>query len=665
MHSEANVDMAEAAQAMRARLVRFILPDSGEVDARTVTILNRNRIFKTDRRVTFEDLDFSALFRDASEQAHMPLGPQVMRLRVDDHGNKSGDIISITDLLLDCRVDQRSLALDYVQKLAAQTLLAPRSAAIVEKLAGIVAGRSPGDWQKAVISVVDALEDDFLLNLAGLRQSLSIRFTNGLDLYLPRVLRPPVTSFESMQPPVWGPTDSEAELKDIIIRYAAEDELTAALQSYWRACGHLPLGSAYAASAMVSIWIDAHETSDDCWQAVWRWGQDAGSPIAMYHVAELGITLFEILEPDEAQLRQAIWSVVQGAVIRKPEESDPAWMIRYRLATHYCRHIETCVPNQAGDRIPSFSWWIADKVSSVFGSDDGALRYGLQQCESTMETTKLVWAFGVRTGSEAAIRYATLFSSSMWADSLLAILWRSRDVLSKLEESELEFSLGLRMIFAFPQPSDQVGTNFAFEEGLNRTVEAWLEIHEDSSTPDRLGGAFQTYLKLSSPKDIGEALPKFDKYDGTTQLVLANALRVLAFQGTAPRDVMWGSFSSEDWRQRVFQECSLDVLEALLHSARHLQFVGGDDWRTATPHFFAQECLRAHDTQERRSALLLMTVVSSIAADAVSAVQRIVTSEHRAQLEEDLQYLREQLVAVHRVAPPWLAGRIRAVLSVL
>lgn len=654
----------EAVHAMRLRLVRFILPDEGEVDARTVTILNRNRIFKTEKRVAFEDVDVGNIVANARQQTFAPLGPQLVQVGVDEDGKKSASILRITELLLDCRSGQRSLALDYVHELNAHSLLTPQSMKQIETLGDIAKGITAGDWQSAAVSLVDALEDDFLLNLAGLEQSLTLRFNDGIGVYLPRVLRPSLTSFESLNPPIWGPAESGHELANVIRECMAIDNLGQALGRYSQVCGYWPLGSSFSASAMVSAWKESHGAEADVWREVWHWGKAAGSPSAMYHVAEIGVTLHDSLEPNESELRQALREVLSGA-ISKEHQRDARWRIRCQLASHYCRHIEVCVPNQSGDRIPVFAWWIAEKVASLFGADEEVLEYWMRQFESTVETARFLWILGVRTGSESPLRYATLFSPSLWADSMLAVLRRSRSLLTKLDDSDLEFALGLRMLFAFPQPSERSETDFAFEEGLNRTVEMWQETHPESFKQERLGGAYQTYLKLADSTEVGESLEKFNEYDDTTQHVLANALRALAFLGTAPRDVMWEAISSGDWRGRVLHNCSLEVLDSLLQSARHLQFVGGSDWRTTTPHFFAQECIAAHDAPSRRRALLLMTIISSIAADAVSAVQRVAASEHRAELDEDFEFARIKLLAAHSVAPSWLAGRVRAVLSVL
>ena len=65
----------------------------------------------------------------------------------------------------------------------------------------------------------------------------------------------------------------------------------------------------------------------------------------------------------------------------------------------------------------------------------------------------------------------------------------------------------------------------------------------------------------------------------------------------------------------------------------------------------------AGDT-ERKRMLFAYTVVSSIAVDSVSAVERLLTGAHRRDYEDFVKKWRERIERITPLAPAWIAARL-------
>ena len=75
--------------------------------------------------------------------------------------------------------------------------------------------------------------------------------------------------------------------------------------------------------------------------------------------------------------------------------------------------------------------------------------------------------------------------------------------------------------------------------------------------------------------------------------------------------------------------------------------------------------LDSKDNEEKRMMLFYATVHGSYAGRATGAIERLLRSTVRRDLSGDLEKYRHTLDNLREVAPPWIASKIRGVLSVL
>ena len=88
------------------------------------------------------------------------------------------------------------------------------------------------------------------------------------------------------------------------------------------------------------------------------------------------------------------------------------------------------------------------------------------------------------------------------------------------------------------------------------------------------------------------------------------------------------------------------------------------DWNVRVPHFLAYECEQNKD-QERRGFLIIATVMSSMAADIASPVERLLRSDRRDEVDEFLKNWRKSLQQIADESEPWVAARVRGFLGTI
>ncbi|MCA9311183.1 MAG: hypothetical protein KDA21_08255, partial [Phycisphaerales bacterium] len=207
-----------------------------------------------------------------------------------------------------------------------------------------------------------------------------------------------------------------------------------------------------------------------------------------------------------------------------------------------------------------------------------------------------------------------------------------------------------------------MSTNYAFEEGIDQTARAWLEITTNQERKTTLQAMCDTHARLTDPKEVGSSILNLDTLSEIDQSIAANAMLVLAHLSREQAGPLWDAMSADSWRTKVMPSVSLEVLDVLAQAVRTLQ-VSDDQWRTMAPHFFASACLNEKD-HDRAHFLFMLAVTSCITGDVASAVQRLLDDADH-DFTESKHKARNLLIGIYDLAPAWVRGRIRALLAVM
>ncbi len=527
-------------------------------------------------------------------------------------------------------------------------------------------------WMPAGIKLGDVLEEDILLNLAGIAQCIAIKFPKGIPHFLRYVLRPSREALDTLPISFLSPTAQQDEIKRALDDIAGSASTVVALcDTFYERLGHLPLSPDYGLPALIAEWKRLHP--DICTgEVLLRWAFEHRSYYARFHACLVFLT-----HPNEAAPSQ--WKDIAKLIVEtvgsfEPDPSDARisvpWELRCDLAKHYLQYLEPLVPGQ-DERGAGLAWWLADRFACCLGGDEqflSSVRTGTIQPEEARSGQ--LWLLCRPPAQASALRYSTLYLHSPWGYALLSALTaESAAALSAADDEHFLNRLGGAYVhcllytgYSFPTPQSWiVGGNAptlcnaaATISRANPNVQAIATLNEIAELGNH----------LIEPKHIFESIRDYQVRTPQDQFLSFNALRTLVHSDASAEDALWDVLQNGDWRNGFLSNAPLAVLELLSNSIAYLAGIH-DRWRSLGPHMFAIGAMNALKDPDRRQALFALTVLVSLAAGATSSIHRMLQSKKRGSFRDDVTYWRERISSSLPSATPWAQGRLRSMLSAL
>jgi hypothetical protein len=658
---------SEITRALAARVIKHAFQDRmADLDSRTALIILKHELFSVSRNAPLDKEVLAAL--DTPWESRLQ-GSATGPLIVVWHRGKQ-ILCELRLLLLDPEAQIRRAAFAELRRLldSCSHLVSPETRARIMNTIEAATRDDRSEALTAAIETTDLLDDDYLYQLTGLRECAALKLPEIGQGFLQRLLFPDGRSLQFLLGlPVWSPRRQLNVVNSLVSRMVADaPSLGSLLREYFRFFGHLALAGAVSAGGVVDQWCRTHETPVDPYTEISDWARNNGSPLAQYHRCE---TLSR--QPgwlNDQQRRQ--WLISCAAVIRGPTHEGP-WKQRLDLARHYCRHIETLYPESDGERVASTAWWLAEQLGAVVATFDhkGQIQV-LETIAAACRASDEAWLLGRPSMQPSKLRYATLFSGSLWATSLLAALSESH-IRPSIADSRV-FADAVGALVAKPAfvhlgfPNDVDGVTYAFENETTRLVN-WIYSHlRDADLAARLQRLDQFTNQARHTSDFAGIIREWHPSDDFEELLIAHELRVAAYCSPSLAENLWRAFSDPEWRQRVLLGCTHDNVELVCSAALELECVdNGHQWREYLPHYFALPCVQAGIDRNRRQLLFAYVVSASLTANSVSAVQRVLTHSMQLDLVDLVQKWRERIEHAAPIVPPWIGAKLRALKSIL
>jgi hypothetical protein len=611
---------------------------------------------------------------DHPRNDELPPGPLLHYLTQDEKPKRM--LIEIPVLLLSQLSEVRKAASARLEKMVAMGSLevTPKTRDLLEKARNDLMSDAPNEWRPASIVLSDAFSDDVLVALQGVRQSLMSEpvFQGILNSYVPRVLNPSISSLDSIALDIRDPEKEQPKLVEIVTTVAVgATSLEDACARYFARLGYLPLAPDFALSEVVSRWI-AHHPEANAWQEVWDWARAAIGPLPRYHACSVFAVRPDLIpEGKLAELWREIISVVhvEDTESLQSTELEP-WMLRQDLTRLYVRHLEAHLPGNESAGIACLSWWLAERTASILPNDPTSVEfYRKNWVTPAADRSSLIWrAASTRMGS-SFLRYLTHTVGSPWATSLLALMGTNLERLALHDqptETQTRFydALVSCLIGSLPfsvEPS--ANPTYAMEYPLGATA---LKCGANLGEEQR--GALEQIVSssrtLGSAKELCEALRELAEKPLADQVAITLGLKALAYRDSTMATGVWEILSDAGWRQRVLVSVENGVMGLLLEAFGILQVQNQGQWFSLLPHYLAELCEKA-ENEERRRLLFLHVVYTSLAADSVSAVRRLLRGVNSSGYMQYVAEFREHFEGMWSSYPPWAQGRVRSLLASL
>ncbi|MCH7635952.1 MAG: hypothetical protein IIA36_14885, partial [Proteobacteria bacterium] len=230
-----------------------------------------------------------------------------------------------------------------LEKIAASSeLMCSRTKEELERIKRSVLSEDDEMWRRAAIELADVIDEDWLLAVAGVRESSHPKMQEMWSDYIKAVLRPSVASVNACSPTTLCPGLHREAISDQVTGLAANQSTVLQLcQSYLETVGHVPLNGECALSQVLSA-REAGGPTPSALEEVFDWAEQSENPFARYHACEVAISTAAQLSPEQRD-RTATWfweALCPPSSLEDPTQEHAAWGLAVQLARYYVHYLE-------------------------------------------------------------------------------------------------------------------------------------------------------------------------------------------------------------------------------------------------------------------------------------------------------------------------------------
>lgn len=661
-------------QAMLARMWSCALHNIDSIDIRNLRAVQDLNLIEGEFPSIGNDVDLDVLRNLQHERRQeIPEGPFLLYRNIGKESKRK--IIELPLLFMSDKLVIRQAVMDCFEKLLARNslFLTRRTECILREGRDSLLSDVTENWLPASISIFDALNDDIFIALHGLQQALAITpvIPGSLSSYVPRILYPNTASLDSIQSQIGCITKDSENLDKIIASIVLNaSNLSELCDSYLSDLGFLPLSSLYCMGAAVKKWLALNKPSN-VWDEVWTWSNSKSTPLSQYHACVIFVLLPDLIpEGKLAELWGKILLVTQHSNSDESYDVESEeWKIRRTFLRHYTSQLEAHSPGGDGASIGCTAWWLAEIVSTSIATSNGEAKFYMENwVKPASEMSMHIWLTACAPIQRSYLRYITFMIPSPWAVSLLVLIGESLGKLKPAQQAEdikekFHSVLVSNIISSIPFPIEKPAgkTIFAPENSLNDTIINWL-VCVGNKHQESLKYLTETNKTLGTSEGLCDALRKIIDSTIPDQYIIALVLKANAFSNQSVVDDIWNIVSDREWRMNTLCKVDNTIRNLMIECFSLFVVENGGKWASHIPHYIAELCENEGDPEEKRT-LFHFTIQTSLASNTVSAIQRLLRGEQRAEYIDYIEEYRNRIGAILPDYPLWVQGKLRSLMA--
>lgn len=668
-------EMKEVYAAMQESMLNMGLSHVEKIGARPLRVLQNLHLWDDPEEPLGNDLNPDVI-SDVSHPLHEKhsFGPLVF-FRTD--GEKpERHVRELPTLLLADNQKLRAAALQILERFLYDPELhsTPKTQTLIREQKERILSFDPSEWMPAAVAAYDALNDDILISLAGMKQCMECEpvLEDSLKDFNRKVLFPKVSSLDTIGPMAAEGERDSSVLDKMLQKVVSEraDDLPSLCDNYVKSMGFLPLAPRYSLRSVLRK-VEDSENASKLWDVLWEWADQHSSPLATFHACSVFV-----LEPNlipEGKLEE-MWDRILDLIA--PVENDidetesSALEVRSYLARHYVFHLESCFPENDGASVSTLAWWLSEKVAGLLPSDPKSSGYYLENwIKPVLRQSSYIWTTAGAYVEPSYLRYLTLNGSSPWPTALLALMSEHSDQFLKLElpeDTKMRFHNALvsNLLTSFPlQLNAAENPVFAQQCPISPVVLNLAEIC-DNEHAEGLLQVLETSKSMGSAEAVCGALKELDRKSLVDQAAICLFLRGMIMMNPSVGEKVWDVVADANWREDVLATREVNTFSMLMEILNSLMIQCKGTWSSELPHFIA-DLTEKSNSDEQRSNLFYLVLHLSMTSKTTSAVRRLLRGEQKGQYLELVQKYRNAVAKDQNNYPAWVQAKVRGLLAEL
>ena len=666
MESAANAgELERARRAFMARMARLALPAKGGLDRRDAMVLIDCDVIRPEAESSSASEVESLRKGAAAVSGTEPPGP--LLFYPGEEGGKS--VVRARDLILDQRREVRDVGVAHLQGAARLPMqMCPWTRDVIQREAHAITSADGQVWRRAAINVVDAVDDDWLLNVAGMHQSKHPAMRELWSEYVNAVFRPSVAAVNRCSPSMLCPGLHHGAMHD-----AAEalggSQLPAPehLHRYIHTLGHVPLE---LGCSLTSTLMDAAPGDPTATKlaAVLEAASKTLSPVVRYHACEAALARAGNLSPAQFDEVSAwFWeAVLPSAGGLKPSESQAGWSLMAQMARYFVQYLEVRLPSDHGEAISSMAWWMTIRVMHVLdGPAEEMLGFGQQLEQVYGGATASTWDILGSAMSASPLRWLTLHGASPWSLSLISAVRSSEDmnrlmVGSGIGTADERVAALITIAMQIANlPLDQ--SRFRFAENAREAL-GWAAAGIKEEDKREMLSVWAEGIDWTNADSLQKALDGFGQKELSVQRWVSHAVRQRLSTTTLIGDELWKIVSSDGWKRDVWPRLDPLAVQALGYALTDDAVRRAPEWLPHLPHLLAEVAEQRAANETDRQAFFGVLLRASCALNAPSALSRLLRGRSGHRYRPLATAVRGNLEQLLPQAGGWAAGKLRALI---
>jgi len=644
-------------------IAQLSLPQEGGIDRRDATVLIDCGVLsaRSDREQHESAESRCTVFPE--EASGHTRGPLVFH--TDDAGNRC--VSRARDLLLNEQIEMRRGAVAHLQTVSrsGETMSQYTQKAIVQHGDAVLTKRA---WRRAAIELADALDDDWLLNVAGVRQAGLMKGEEFWHRFVSASLRPSMAAVQRCSP---GILCSDLHQDEIEARCThlieAEQSVDRFCDEYTESFGHIPLGGECGLGKILHARDECQPVASTAEQIL-EWAARVGSSVARYHVCEAMLTMEPKLSPEQRDLVSTwFWQViVPPASLEQPSDEHAASALTELLARYYVHYMEVRLPSDRSEAVTAMAWWMASRVvSSLSEAHLSALSFAEQLERGSAATARDIWDLISPPTQQSMLRWLTTSGPSPWAVSLLSAV---------SQESQMQWLMtgagpGTRneRIAALTRVA-VLTTNLALEPNAYRYSTdlrhslCWALATEPDDVKRTQLTMLAEGIDWGQPDTLRQTLEVLEEHDPIMQSLLSQGIRQRLANNALDGDAIWAVVSGKKWKSKTWLTIDPDVAQAIGLALVDDATQRRPEWAPQLPHLLAEVAERRTGSEEERATMFGLLLRACCALNAPSGLIRLMRGQSRRHYRTFSATMKANVEQILPQAGGWGAGRLRALL---
>lgn len=650
-------------EAFCARIAQLSLPEDRGIDRRDAMVLiDRGVLSPSSDREAHESAESGcpAFLEEARGYARGPLV-----FYADDAGDRC--VSRARDLLLNERVEMRRGAIAHLKAVAhsSEAMSQYTRLAITQHGAAVL---SETGWRRSAIELADALDDDWLLNLAGVHQAGPLEGEELWHEFVSAALRPSIAAVQRCSPGILCPglhhDEIQARLTELIETEQPVDRLC---DEYFGSFGHLPLGGEYGLGKVLRA-CDALHGVPDLAKQILDWAAQVGTPIARYHACEAMLSTETQLPSEHCDLVSTwFWQmIVPSTALELPAEEHAAWTLTEMLARYYAHYMEVRLPSDRGEPVSAMAWWMASRLVANWPTAHFSARsFGEQLDRGLGATVSGIWDLVCPPMQPCMLRWLTHFGPSPWAASILSAVTNESQMQCLMAGvgpgTTIERVAALTRVAVLAANLPLEPGAYRYSPDLRRSLCWAFAVEPDEAKRTQLTMLAEG-IDWSPPDTLSQALEAMESRDPFMQSWLGHGVRQRLANAALDGDTIWALVSGTEWKSKTWLAIDPVVAQAvglaLVNDAARRR----PEWAPQLPHLLAEVAEGRSGSEEERVAMFGLLLRACCALDAPSGLIRLMRGRSGRHYRTLAVAVKANVEQVLPHAGGWGAGRLRALL---